>query len=179
MSEEQINIPTVSASSEVPQLQSSYAEPNSESSSFWIWIFLFVFAGLFILGVYYYFLYFYDASSIEDAIEKAIKRFNETTKEEVGVTGATGTHYTEDEDEEEVTFKRVLAKTLDNAINDKDEDDSEKEGFEAMDASLGKYNWSLLDNQTDCNQIIDANMCMSGNIFPSRDICINPKLRTL
>lgn len=175
MSEEQINIPP--SASEMPQLEQSYSQPQPEedSSNLWIWLLILVLFGLFILGIYYYVLYFYDASSIEDAIEKAIKRFNET-----GVTGATGaTGYTgdvdrsEDEDEEEVTFKKVLKKTLDNAVEEEDE----KEGFSAMDASFGKYSWSLLDEQNACDQIVDSNMCMSGNIFPSRDICINPSLR--
>lgn len=145
----------------------------SSSFSLWTWMFIMFLFGLFILGVYYYFLYFYDASSIEDAIEKAIKHFNEKTtaaREDVGITGDTGAT------EEQVTFKKVLVKALDNAINDKDE------GFEAMnssDSSLGKLNWCLIDETDKSNQIVDSNMCMSGNIFPSRDICINPTLRTL
>ena len=151
--------------------------PDTESSSsfsLWTWMFIMFLFGLFILGVYYYFLYFYDASSIEDAIEKAFKHFNEKTtaaREEVGITGDTGAT------EEQVTFKRVLVKALDNAINDKDTD----EGFEAMnsDSSLGKLSWCLIDENNESNQIVDSNMCMSGNIFPSRDICINPTLRTL
>lgn len=161
---------------------SEYTAPTDTdtSSSFfslWTWVFIMFLFGLFILGVYYYFLYFYDASSIEDAIEKAFKHFNEKTtaaREEVGITGDTGPT------EEQVTFKKVLVKALDNAINDKEEDTDE--GFEAMgasDSSFGKLNWCLLDEPNGTNQIVDSNMCMSGNIFPSRDICINPTLRTL
>ena len=156
------------------QVSEYNGQPDTSSSSFslWTWVFILFLFGLFILGVYYYFLYFYDASSIEDAIEKAFKHFNEKTtaaREEVGITGDTGAT------EEQVTFKKVLSKALDNAIIDKDE------GFEAMnsDSSLGKLNWSLLDQLNESNQIVDSNMCMSGNIFPSRDICINPTLRTL
>lgn len=172
MSAEQINIEPVS--SEMPV--SEYAgqvnlESSSSSSSMWVWMFIIFLFGLFILGVYYYLLYFYDASSMEDAIEKAFDRFNEKTtaaRKDVGLTGDTGPT------EEQVTFKKVLVKALDNAINDKDD---EKEGFSAMDASLGKYSWSLLDEPVGCDQMMDANMCMSGNIFPSRDICINPNIR--
>lgn len=157
---------------------SEYGEPVETDSSFslWTWMFIIFLFGLFILGVYYYFLYFYDASSIEDAIEKAFKHFNETTtaaREDVGITGDTGAT------EEQVTFKKVLVKAIDNAINE----DDEEEGFEPMnsssDSSLGKLNWCLLDEPNGSNQIVDSNMCMSGNIFPSRDICINPTLRTL
>ena len=157
---------------------SEYSDTSSSSSfSLWTWVFIMFLFGLFILGVYYYFLYFYDASSIEDAIEKAFKHFNEKTteaREDVGITGDTGAT------EEQVTFKKVLVKALDNSINDKDED--KDEGFQAMssaDSSLGKLSWRLLDEQDGSNQIVDSNMCMSGNIFPSRDICINPTLRTL
>ncbi len=177
MSEEQI--PTIPPSApEMPQLEQSYTPDSSESpSNFWMWLLLIFLAGLFILGGYYYFLYFYDASSMEDAIEKAIKRFNESTSSNghTGTTGGTGDIERSDEEEEkEVTFKKVLKKALDNAVHDKDD---EKEGFSAMDASLGKYSWSLLDDPVGCDQIMDANMCMSGNIFPSRDICINPNIR--
>jgi len=151
---------------------SEYEGQPDTSFSLWTWIFIMFLFGLFILGVYYYFLYFYDASSIEDAIEKAFKQFNEkttTAREDVGITGDTGAT------EEQVTFKNVLVKTLDNAIG-KDED----EGFEAMNSeSLGKLSWCLIDESNKSNQIVDSNMCMSGNIFPSRDICINPTLRTL
>ena len=161
------------------QVSEYNGQPDTSSSSFslWTWIFIMFLFGLFILGVYYYFLYFYDASSIEDAIEKAFKHFNEkttTAREDVGITGDTGAT------EEQVTFKKVLVKALDNAVNDNDED--KDEGFQAMsssDSSLGKLSWRLLDEQDGPNQIVDSNMCMSGNIFPSRDICINPKLRTL
>jgi hypothetical protein len=174
---EQINIqPT---SSEMPVSEYSgqvYSEQPSSSFSLWTWVFIMFLFGLFILGVYYYLLYFFDASSIEDAIEKAFTHYNEKTKnarEEVGLIGDTGAT------EDQVTFKKVLVKALDNAIND---DDDEKEGFEAMnsssDLSLGKLNWCLLEEQN-YNQIVDSNMCLSGNIFPSRDICINPTLRTL
>ena len=176
MSEQQLNVPSLSPETLVYGQDNSGQMESSSSSSLWTWLFVMFLFGLFILGVYYYLLYFYDASSIEDAIEKAFEHFNEKSeaaREEVGLTGDTGAT------EEQVTFKKVLVKALDNAIN---EEDDEKEGFEAMstsDSSLGKLNWCLLDEQNTSNQIVDSNMCMSGNIFPSRDICINPTLRTL
>jgi hypothetical protein len=175
MSEQQINTPQMQTSQISSEMQVSEYEGDASSSfSLWTWMFIMFLFGLFILGVYYYFLYFYDASSIEDAIEKAFKHFNEKTtaaRKDVAITGDTGAT------EEQVTFKKVLVKALDNAINE-----DENEGFEAMsssDSSLGKLNWCLLDEQNRSNQIVDSNMCMSGNIFPSRDICINPTLRTL
>ena len=179
MSDQQINIQPNTSVMPVSEYtgQDNLGQFESESSSFfslWTWLFIMFLFGLFILGVYYYLLYFFDASSIEDAIEKAFTYYNEKTtkaREDVGLSGDTGAT------EEQVTFKKVLVKALDNAIND----DDEKEGFEAMnsDSLLGKLNWSLLEEQNGYNQIVDSNMCMSGNIFPSRDICINPTLRTL
>jgi hypothetical protein len=178
MSEEQINIPQMQMAPNPAEMQVGQVNPESSSTSLWMWMFIMFLFGLFILGVYYFFLYFYDAYSMEDAIEKAFKRFNETPqteREEVGITGDTGAT------EEQVTFKNVLTKALDNAVST--EDENEKEGFQAMgssDSSLGKLNWCLLDEHNNgSGQIVDSNMCMSGNIFPSRDICINPTLRTL
>ena len=33
------------------------------------------------------------------------------------------------------------------------------------------------DGQRECVQVYPGDVCMSGEIFPSLDICINPKLR--
>lgn len=37
---------------------------------------------------------------------------------------------------------------------------------------VGEYN-----NNRSCRAVVDGDTCMSGNIFPSRDVCINPNLR--
>lgn len=48
--------------------------------------------------------------------------------------------------------------------------------------ALGKAGWCYigLDNgeQRTCAEIGVNDMCMSGDVFPSRDVCINPNLRT-
>ena len=37
---------------------------------------------------------------------------------------------------------------------------------------VGEYN-----SKRSCRAVVDGDTCMSGNIFPSRDVCINPNLR--
>jgi hypothetical protein len=47
-------------------------------------------------------------------------------------------------------------------------------------SSSKKSGWCFVGQQNgfrSCVKITDADKCMSGNIFPSRDICINPTLR--
>ncbi len=44
----------------------------------------------------------------------------------------------------------------------------------------GKAGWCLIgrdDGYRSCAQITESDTCMSGNIFPSREICVNPMLR--
>ena len=152
----------------------NYSEDNS-SSSLWMWLFVFVAIGIFMLISYYYLLHFYDASSIDEAIENAIKRFNyDSDDDKYGTTGDTGDKYDSDEDEDEVTFKKVLLKALDNAS---------EEGFSNYEADTGtiqkkgSLNWGLIEEDKNCT-LSESGQCMSGDIFPTRDISINPKLRT-
>lgn len=161
----------------------NYSETDDSSSS-WAWLFVFIAFGIFMLVVYYFILYFYDASSLEDAVEKAIKRFNEDQSEEEwkrnhGNTGDTGNKNDsddEEDDKDEVTFKKVLLKALDNSI---------EEGFSNYDADTsvgtiqkrGSLNWGFIEEDKNCS-ISESGECMSGDIFPTREININPKLRT-
>jgi hypothetical protein len=154
----------------------NYSEEDS-SSSWWMWIFVFVAIGIFMLVGYYYILYFYDATSLEDAIEKAIKRFNLDVAKDNGNTGDSGdTDYNTDDDDDDVTFKKVLIKALDNATT---------EGFSTYDADTsvgtiqkrGSLNWGVIGEDANCS-VAESSQCMSGDIFPTRDIRINPKLRT-
>jgi hypothetical protein len=152
----------------------NYSEDDS-SSSLWSWLFVFIAIGIFMLIIYYYVLYFYDATSMEDAIEKAIKRFNEDD-EKHGNTGNTAAKYESDEDEDEVSFKKVLLKALENAS---------EEGFSNYEADTsvgtiqkrGTLNWGVIEEDKNCT-LLESGQCMSGDIFPTRDISINPKLRT-
>lgn len=158
-------------------LVNSYDTGESSSSSLWMWALVFGIIGVFSLVGYYYLLYFYDATSISDAISIAITRSNLKTaeekdweekawKEKYGVTGDVE-RYDDDDDAGDLTFKKVLLKALDNAAT---------EGFSSYDEDLatgtiqkmGSLNWGFIE---------DDGGCMSGDIFPTRDICINPKLR--
>ena len=143
--------------------------PTSTDDSGYMWLLMLVIIviGLCLVGGYYYTLYFYDSLTLEDAIEKAIKHFNQSNSD-TGNTGNTGI-YDHTEEEEEEALEKVL-------------DDATTEGFSnytpvsSDTQNLGQLNWCFIDeNSTECN----ATTCMSGDIFPSRDVCINPKLRML
>jgi Flp pilus assembly protein TadG len=132
----------------------------------WFLMLVIIIICLGLLGVYYYTLYFYDSLTLEDAIEKAIKHFNQSNSD-TGNTGNTGIY--DHTEEEEEALEKVL-------------DDATTEGFSnytpvsSDTQNLGQLNWCFIDeNSTECN----ATTCMSGDIFPSRDVCINPKLRML
>jgi hypothetical protein len=90
---------------EVPPLNTS-----DDNGYMWLWMLVIIVIGLCLLGGYYYILYFYDSYTLDEAIEKAIKQFNQTNaglREDTGNTGDTGT---KEEEEEE-----VLTKVLDDA----------------------------------------------------------------
>jgi len=149
--------------------------PTSTDDSGYMWLLMLVIIvfGLCLLGGYYYILYFYDSLTLEDAIEKAIKHFNQTNAQ-TGDTGNTGL-YEEEEKEEREEKEEVLTKVLDEAS---------VEGFSNYTATssdnqkLGQLNWCFIDDKSsEYNATTDE--CMSGDIFPSRDVCINPKLRML
>ena len=148
--------------------------PEEGTSSMWIWMLVIIIIGLCVLGGYYYILYVYDSPTLEDAVEKLIKRFNTTTEEpQSGDTGNTGPP---EEDTESANAKKLLTAVL---------DDASSEGFSNYNVEvpssniqkLGQLNWCFIDDTNGCN--LSSNECMSGDIFPTRDICINPKLRTL
>ena len=152
---------------------------NDDASSFfgwWTWVLIFLLIGASLLAGYYYILYFYDATSLEYAIEKAIKHFNATTAEARGATG--DTEYTSDTEEEYIK-KKIVKKVLDKVL-----DDASSEGFSTFTPTpLGGLNWSMIDNNkmllSDPSEPQITDDCMSGDIFPTRSICINPKLRTM
>ena len=175
------NPPSLVESTQAGTDTSSTIIQDSSSSSLWIWAFVFVVIGFFMLVVYYYILYFYDATSLSDAIENAIKKFNKRDEDDSGSTGHTGStgdyYYSDEEDEDEITFKKVLIKAL---------DDSTTEGFStyAADTSFGTIqkkgtlDWGFIEDSNPNCSIEESGQCMSGDIFPTRDICINPKLRS-
>ena len=67
--------------------------------------------------------------------------------------------------------------TLNRNINTKRKKERNVGSFEGTDTSgqwcyVGEYN-----GIRNCRQLEKGDVCMSGNIFPNRDICINPTLR--
>jgi hypothetical protein len=71
--------------------------------------------------------------------------------------------------------------TLDNALNDASKY-SEPQPDDSLSTvqSTGKAGWCYIGtdrNTRTCSQIGANDVCMSGDIFPSQDICMNPNLR--
>ena len=67
--------------------------------------------------------------------------------------------------------------TLNRNINTKRKKERNVGSYEGTDTSgqwcyVGEYN-----GIRNCRQLEKGDVCMSGNIFPNRDICINPTLR--
>ena len=146
---------------------------TDDSGYMWLWMLVIIVIGLGLLGGYYYILYFYDSLTLEDAIEKAIKHFNQTNAQ-TGDTGNTGLYEEEEKEEGKKTVE------LEKVLNDA----SSTEGFSNYTPvssniqSLSQLNWCFIDeNSSECNATTYD--CMSGDIFPSRDVCINPKLRMM
>jgi hypothetical protein len=150
------------------------------SSYMWLWFLIIIIIGLCLLGGYYYFLYFYDSLTLEDAIEKAIKHFNETTaearkegwnKDYETRTGDTGPY-----DKTENTT--VLEKVLDDASVEEFTNYTPSSSSNIQ--NLGQLNWCFIDDPSGCNNApLSSDECMSGDIFPTRDVCINPKIRMI
>ena len=78
------------------------------------------------------------------------------------------------------------ATTLDQDINNSGEK-KENENYEADDSyskiqgTSGKAGWCYIGQEKGirtCAKVGESDVCMSGDIFPSSDVCINPSLRT-
>ena len=71
--------------------------------------------------------------------------------------------------------------TLDSALNDasKNPEPQPDESSSSV-QSTGKAGWCYIGmdrNTRTCSQVGVNDLCMSGDIFPSQDICMNPRLR--
>jgi hypothetical protein len=71
---------------------------------------------------------------------------------------------------------------LDSALNDasKSLDPEPDESLSSVQSSSGKAGWCYIGVDRDirtCSKIGVNDQCMSGDIFPSQDICMNPNLR--
>lgn len=73
----------------------------------------------------------------------------------------------------------VVNNSLNRAINNHRAEEKITHTYYANDEPDGKK-WCYVgeyDDVRSCRSLENQDVCMSGNIFPSRDICINPNLR--
>lgn len=86
----------------------------------------------------------------------------------------------DDEDEEVKEAKNSLKNAL-NSKKKRSEDEGEYEPHEASSSvNTSKAGWCFIGedrgNRT-CSKVGENDKCMSGDIFPSQELCINPNLR--
>ena len=96
------------------------------------------------------------------------------------ILGTTNYDYKKEKDDDEciIPKKNNLLKALDNAAQTTD--------YMADDAlssiqQQSKTKWCYIGEEKgvrNCVRLTDSQKCMSGDIFPSSDICINPNLRS-
>ena len=73
---------------------------------------------------------------------------------------------------------------LNRALNISKQQELPKQDYVANDSydstQQGKAGWCYIGSEQgyrSCSQVGEADTCMSGNIFPTQDICVNPSLR--
>ena len=73
---------------------------------------------------------------------------------------------------------------LNRALNISKQQELPKQEYVANDSydstQQGKAGWCYIGSEQgyrSCSQVGEADTCMSGNIFPTQDICVNPSLR--
>ena len=73
---------------------------------------------------------------------------------------------------------------LNRALNISKQQEMPKQDYVANDSydstQQGKAGWCYIGSEQgyrSCSQVGEADTCMSGNIFPTQDICVNPSLR--
>ena len=73
---------------------------------------------------------------------------------------------------------------LNRALNISKQQELTKQDYVANDSydstQQGKAGWCYIGSEQgyrSCSQVGEADTCMSGNIFPTQDICVNPSLR--
>jgi hypothetical protein len=82
----------------------------------------------------------------------------------------------------DVTANNTLNRAL-NSSQQQQQQQQSKNDYEAHDApsSIGKAGWCFVGEDRgfrSCSQVGVNDDCMSGDIFPSQELCINPSLRT-
>jgi hypothetical protein len=73
---------------------------------------------------------------------------------------------------------------LNRALNISKQQELSKQDYVANDSydstQQGKAGWCYIGSEKgyrSCSQVGEADTCMSGNIFPTQDVCVNPSLR--
>jgi len=73
---------------------------------------------------------------------------------------------------------------LNRALNISKQQELPKQDYVANDSydstQQGKAGWCYIGSEQgyrSCSQVGEADICMSGNIFPTQDVCVNPSLR--
>ena len=73
---------------------------------------------------------------------------------------------------------------LNRALNISKQQELPKQEYVANDSyentQQGKAGWCYIGSEQgyrSCSQVGEADICMSGNIFPTQDVCVNPSLR--
>jgi len=73
---------------------------------------------------------------------------------------------------------------LNRALNISKQQELTKQDYVANDSydstQQGKAGWCYIGSEQgyrSCSQVGEADTCMSGNIFPTQDVCVNPSLR--
>jgi hypothetical protein len=73
---------------------------------------------------------------------------------------------------------------LNRALNISKQQELPKQDYVANDSydstQQGKAGWCYIGSEQgyrSCSQVGEADTCMSGNIFPTQDVCVNPSLR--
>ena len=73
---------------------------------------------------------------------------------------------------------------LNRALNISKQQELSKQDYVANDSydstQQGKAGWCYIGSEEgyrSCSQVGEADTCMSGNIFPTQDVCVNPSLR--
>ena len=82
--------------------------------------------------------------------------------------------------ETSVAVKRNYNSSLDREIDEADRKSSPTPDVAKSSAHSNEAGWCYVGDDRGyrvCGRVNDANDCMSGDIFPSKDICINPNLR--
>ena len=87
----------------------------------------------------------------------------------------------EDDDEMEEA-KSSLNKAINKSNSSKNNEDGDYEPNEASSSihEAGKAGWCFIGEDRGhrtCSKVSETDKCMSGDIFPSQEICINPSLR--